>query len=129
MKAIKKMLLILLIATTLWAMFNISIHSNSQNLEFIIKSVKADNDIVTKVLELDKANDVYNWALTAFETENYEQITIDSSIEKTTLADLMLNKRRFDLILNENKHAEYLLTIIVEENLSYIISDFSLRIE
>ncbi len=78
---------------------------------------------------MDKANDVYNWALTAFETENYEQITIDSSIEKTTLADLMLNKRRFDLILNENKHAEYLLTIIVEENLSYIISDFSLRIE
>lgn len=123
-----KVIILLILATLLWCTFNLPITLNDQAMNYIKKAINRNVKISTKVMKLDRSNNIYNRALTAFEAEDIDKITIDFVVEKTTLYDLLGNKRRFDLILNENRHAEYFLTIIVDDNFNYIISNLTLRI-
>lgn len=126
MKIITRVSIFGFLLVVLSALFFIPMDKKADPL--IVSSVLADEvALKNKVSDTFSSDEFYRRSVRYFKNESSYSYRILSS--DATIIQRLLSQTRYDLIINENSDAEYLMLIIIGDDLEYKIESFYLRIQ
>lgn len=116
----------------IWGSFYVplpSYQTPEQLHDFVQKSIDSNQRLATSILAVERNHPAYDQALMYFERESIAQVTIAVTEEITTFADILMSKRRFQLILNKTKQVEYFVTMTVDDKSKLHVGKILVRIQ
>jgi hypothetical protein len=104
-------------------------HNDNFNKQLVLTALE-DKSYFKQIVDSEFGDkEFYSRSTRYFKEESIESMSITVEKEISTILDLVLGQRTFRVIINKGAEAEYLIDVIIRDDLQYRIEEFYLRIQ